>query len=460
VTELAAFVPASFRDPAGFIFLLNGSLYRQVNPVYREQYEHLVGSGLYDALVGSGLLVPHEEVAGDFAMTPEAYKILRPQRVPFVSYPYEWCFSQLKDAALTTLKIQKMALSYGMILKDSSAYNIQFCSGKPILIDTLSFDFYHEGAPWVAYRQFCEHFLAPLCLMAYRDVRLGQLLRVHLDGTPLDLASSLLPWRTRVKPSLFLHIHMHAKSQRLFAPRPVPARRVNVSRRALLGILDSLQSAVDSLKWSPGATQWADYYEHTNYSESALEQKKRIVAEWLDHVAPTTVWDLGANTGLFSRLASTREIPTVAFDVDPGAVETNYRRCVTDNEQHLLPLVLDLTNPSPGIGWENRERLSILERPRPEVVLALALMHHLVIGNNLSFEKLSTFFADICQSLIIEFVPESDSQVQRLLVNREPSYSDYTSQGFESAFGRHFKIEQVVPIAGSERLMYRMIKVS
>ncbi len=206
---------SSFRDPSGFVFSKSGALYRQVNKVYAANYDRLMSSGLYDALAGKGFLIPHEEVSGA-ALPAEGHKLLRPSVVPFISYPYEWSFSELKDAALLTLKIQKIALQYGMVLKDASAYNIQFWNGRPILIDTLSFEQYHEGAPWVAYRQFCEHFLAPLTLMSFLEIRLGQLLRVYPNGISLDLASKLLPWRSWFSPVVFFHIHMHAKSQRRY----------------------------------------------------------------------------------------------------------------------------------------------------------------------------------------------------------------------------------------------------
>jgi hypothetical protein len=168
-------VPSSFRDPSGFLFSKDGSIYRQVNIVYRKNYHHLMGSGRYDSLVDSGLLVSHEEVGTDHAASDTAYKMLKPELIPFISYPYEWCFSQLKDAALTTLDIQKRALDHGMTLKDSNAYNIQFRNGRPVLVDTLSFEAYREGQPWVAYTQFCQHSLAPLALMSYTDIRLNQL---------------------------------------------------------------------------------------------------------------------------------------------------------------------------------------------------------------------------------------------------------------------------------------------
>ena len=160
---------ASFRDPSGYLFTRDGTLYRQINQTYRDNYQTLMDSGLYDQLISEQLLIPHEEVAVEPAEPSSAFKVIRPEPLQFLSYPYERCFSQLKDTALTTLTIQKRALNHGMSLKDCSSYNIQFHHGRPVFIDTLSFEIYREGEPWVAYRQFCQHFLAPLALIAHRD---------------------------------------------------------------------------------------------------------------------------------------------------------------------------------------------------------------------------------------------------------------------------------------------------
>ena len=216
---------ASFRDPSGFLFTTDASLYRQVNQSYQQDFDHLMNSGLYNELVKAGLLISHQEVDIDPADPQSCYKVLQPEEIEFISYPYEWCFSQLKDAALATLKIQKIALDYDMSLKDCSAYNIQFYSSRPLLIDTLSFERYNEGKPWDAYRQFCQHFLAPLSLMAYTDIRLSQLLRVYIDGIPLDLASRLLPSRARFNLSLLMHIYMHAASQQRYSSKAVESLR-------------------------------------------------------------------------------------------------------------------------------------------------------------------------------------------------------------------------------------------
>jgi hypothetical protein len=450
---------SSFRDPSGFLFTEDGSLYRQVNQAYRDSYDHLTGSGLYDALADSGSLIRHEEVGLEHARTNEAYRVLKPEVVPFVSYPYEWCFSQLQDAALLTLDVQKKALDFGMTLKDASAYNVQFVGRKPVLIDTLSFDIYDEGQPWAAYRQFCQHFLAPLALMSYTDVRLGRLSRLHIDGVPLDLASSLLPFRTRLSFALLSHIHLHARSQKHFAERTVDVKSRKMSRLSLLGLLENLESAVKKLKWQPRGTLWSDYEEEESYSRDALDQKKKLVGGFLDQVRPRVVWDLGANVGLFSRLASDCGILTISFDADPGCVERNYLESRHKGETNILPLLIDLTNPSPAIGWQHEERMSLAERGPADLVLCLALIHHLAISNNLPLPMIADFLTSICSSsLILEFVPKSDHRVQRLLSTREDIFTGYTQEAFERTFGQRFEIQASEQLRGSERVLYLMAR--
>jgi len=449
-------VAASFRDPSGFMFRRGDVLYRQVNQHYRHQYDQLVSSGLLEALWKQGLLVASDEVDVRPANPDTAYKILQPVELPFISYPYEWSFSQYKDAALATLGIQKQAFEKGLALKDASAYNIQFHNGKAVLIDTLSFEPYQTGEPWVAYRQFCQHFLAPLALMALSDVRLSQLLRVYIDGIPLDLASKLLPGSTKFNLGLNLHIHTHAAAQLKYAD-DTSAKKQNrgqMNRNAFLGLIDSLESTIKGLALKGVKTEWADYYTATNYTEGSLNEKRDLVGRFIDKAAPKTLWDLGANTGFFSRVASDKSIYTVAFDIDPLAVEQGWQDVKAKKEKNLLPLVLDLTNPSPAIGWSNQERSSFLERGPADCVMALAIIHHLAISNNVPLVTLAEFFALAGKWLIIEFVPKEDSQVQRLLSTREDIFPDYHPEGFEQAFETCFRMRAKEPIPGSKRLLY------
>jgi len=449
-------LPASFRDPDGFLFVREGVLYRQINETGRNDYELLMRSGLYEHLVDNGLIVAHEEVGREVAAAPGACRVIRPRIIPFISYPYEWCFSQLKDAALLTLNLVKAALKFGMTTKDASAFNIQFVAGRPVLIDTLSFTRYEEGAPWAAYRQFCQHFLAPLALMALRDVRLGRLSQVHLDGVPLDLAAALLPGGSKLKFSLLTHIHLHARAQQKYAGRGEVTKRRRVSRLGYQGLIDSLETAVRKLAWRLPRTEWGDYYDNTNYTADAAAAKKLLVEGHLDRVRPRIAWDLGANTGVFSRLAARKGAFTVSGDVDPAAVEKNYLEIRAQGETGILPLFVDLTNPSPGAGWANAERSSLIERGPADVVLALALVHHLAISNNLPLPRIAELFARLGRHLIIEFVPKEDSQVRRLLATRPDIFPGYTREGFEEAFKPRFEVMGRDPVGDSDRTLYLM----
>jgi len=404
------------------------------------------------------MMVSHNEVDVGYADSDNVYRVLCPERVETISYPYEWCFSQLKDAALLMLRIQRIALAHGMTLKDCSAYNIQFVKGSPMLIDTLSFEKYQEGTPWGAYKQFCQHFLAPLALMAYKDVRLSQLLRIHMDGIPLDLANTLLPLRTWFSLPLLLHIHLHSRSQKYYAGRGMSGKilRKGIGMTSLLGLIDSLKSCVGELKWHPKSTEWESYYEDDSYSPEAITHKVQMVSDFLRRVRPTVVWDLGANTGLFSRSASGKRIHTVSFDVDPVCVEINYLAVRGRGETNILPLLLDLTNPSPGIGWENKERTPIWERSRADTIMVLALVHHLAIANNIPLDRVARFLSGICDTLIIEFVPKSDPKVQKLLSTRKDVFPNYTQEAFEEEFSKLFRIREQVGIKDSQRTLYLM----
>lgn len=441
----------SFRDPSGIIFRKDEVIYRKLYPSYLNDYNLLINSGLYEALIKDNLLIPHEEVNTT---------LIKPKIVPFISYPYEWSFSQLKHAALLTLQIQKRALEKDMSLKDSSSYNIQFWKGKPILIDTFSFEKYEEGKPWVAYKQFCQNFLAPLSLMSYKDVRLNQLLRSFIDGIPLDLTSVLLPLSTYLNFPLLAHIHLHAKGMKHYSNqgKDFKLKNLRMNKLSLLGLLDSLESVVKSLNYIFTQSEWGNYYSDTNYSKQGFEHKRMVIEKLLKETNPKIVWDLGANTGVFSRIASSMKILTLSFDSDAQAVERNYLQCVKDKETNILPLVLDLTNPSPAIGWQNKERESLEQRGPADTVLSLALIHHLAISNNLPLNKIAEFFKNICKSLIIEFVPKSDSNVRKMLAVRKDIFKDYTEENFILEFKKIFITKQSVKIRDSHRTLFLMQK--
>ena len=445
---------SSFRDPDGYMVQREDGIYRVINESYRDDYNLLMKTGLYDKLTEDNLLIAHEEVFGAYKndkVFRSAYKVLKPVQIPYISYPYEWCFSQLKDAAILTLKIQRIALEYGMSLKDASAYNIQFFKCKPIFIDTLSFERWKE-TPWIAYGQFCRHFLAPLALMSYKDVRLSQLLRIYIDGIPLDLASELLPFKTHWNFFLEMNLHWQAKAQKVQMKNNKIIKEPKFSLNSLLNVIASLESCVKGLKWRPEG-EWIDYVDCNNYSPKAIPDKRRIVRSFLDKINPKIVWDLGGNTGDFSIKARDDEVQHICFDMDYSCVELCYLR----HDVSILPLVMDFTNPSSSIGWDDEERMSFGERGKADVVMALALIHHLAISNHLSFPMIAKFMAKFCKHLIIEFVPKNDSQIKKLTTRSIPSY---TQDNFEKEFGEYFKIEQKIKIEDSERWMYLMEKIN
>ena len=452
---------ASFRDPSGFMYEADGQLYRQVQRSYERHYDRLMSSGLYDSLVKSGALVRHVEVPAVGTPQDGVARILKPDVIPYVSYPYEWCFSQLQDGALLTLDIQARSLAHGLTLKDASAFNVQFLGSRPVFIDTLSFEEYVEGAPWVAYRQFCEHFLAPLALMSRVDARLGQLFRTHLDGVPLDLASRLLPAATRMRPGLLLHVHAHARSQRAHSDDGRAVRRVEarpLPKGRLIALVDSLRRTVAGLRAPREAGPWSGYYQETSYSTDAMAAKERAVGRMVDALADRadTVHDLGANTGRFSRLLAAGGRYVVAHDIDPAAVEQHHAYNKSHGIERVLPLVLDLANPSASIGWALQERMSALDRMSSGTVVALALIHHLAIGNNVPLTHIADFFGAIANTLVIEFVPKEDIQVQRLLTTRPDIFPGYTRDAFETAFSRHFDIRAMEDLPGVPRTLFAM----
>ncbi|MFW5706275.1 MAG: SAM-dependent methyltransferase [Bacteroidota bacterium] len=449
---------SSFRDPSGFIFRENGRLLRQVNRRYKNDYDHLMRSGLYEKLVSRKLLIPHTEITGHTGLSEDCYIVIAPEKVNFISYAYEWSFSQLKDAALATLQIQNTALKHGMVLKDASVYNIQFHKGMPIHIDTLSFEIYQDNTPWQAYRQFVQHFLAPLALMSHTDIRLNQLLKSHLDGVPLDLTAKLLPWRTKLNLGLFLHIHAHSRAQKKYQKPSSSHSKSSLSRQRLQNLIKSLWQVISKLKVREKDTEWAEYYSFTNYSHDSFNHKKEIIREMAKQINPSFVWDMGANTGEFTQIISQCGIPCIAFDIDPLAVEKHYAHLRNTKSAHTLPLLLDVTNPSPAIGWGNRERMDLAMREKPDTIMALALIHHLAISNNIPLHKIAEYFSELCTNLIIEFVPKEDSQVQLLLASREDIFQDYTKDSFIKAFSAFFQIITERNIEGSTRSLFLMQK--
>ncbi len=449
---------SSFRDPSGVVFRRGGVVLRQIAPAYKPDYRALMESGLYEALVEKRLMIPHKVLEGEAGPLPDDEPlVIKPKQIPYISYPYEWCFAQYQAAALTTLRAHRLALDYGMILKDASAYNIQFLKGRAVLIDTLSFERLREGEAWVAYGQFCRHFAAPLLLMQNVDWRLGKLMQSSIDGIPLDLADTLLGRRGGAFAWQHIHMHARAEARHAEAGKAETLKTASVGKAALVNIADALLRAVQKLKPPALRTEWGGYRSALSYSAEGEAGKEALVREYLAAFAPKTAWDLGANDGRYSRLAVEAGAQVVAFDIDPAAVQENYLAARRE-KLPMLPLLLDLSAPSPAIGFANAERQTIGARQTPDVIMMLAVVHHMAISNNLPFEMLARWLASLSPGLIIEFVPKDDEQVRLLLRTREDIFPHYDEAHFEAAFGECYRLAEKKPVPGSRRTLYRFIK--
>lgn len=449
--------PSSYRDPSGFIFKKEGTIYRQVNKSFREHFDYFIESGCYKHLIGKGLVIPHEQINQNLTGDNNYYTTLKPEKISFISYSYEWSFDMLKDAALLTLRLVKEALEYNMILKDATPYNIQWHRGKFVFIDTLSFEKYKE-VHWIAYRQFCESFLGPLLIMHYSKTPLPSLQLAWPDGIPIAIIKSLLPKRSRFSLHTYLHIHLHAgiSSKKQSNNQNVKA----FSKQKLLNLISSLEMLINKLKLPDQKSTWSGYYEEASQRDSYLEEKKKMITKWIDELQPVlkTATDLGANEGEFSKLLAKKNIPTISADFDPFCINRLYTSVKKNKETYLQPLIIDLAKPSPAIGVNNEERDSFINRTNADISLALALIHHLVIGKLIPFNTIADFFSRITQFLIIEFVPIEDEKVRFMIAQKPMDYSSYDHHNFESSFGAYFSIEKSENIAGSRRTLYLMKK--
>ncbi|MAP54599.1 class I SAM-dependent methyltransferase [Altibacter sp.] len=446
---------ASFRDPSGYMFHDGEQLRRHINPIYFPQYRALTDSGFFNALFKKALLIPHTETH-----VSEDGIVITPETIPFITNPYEWSFSMYKHAALHTLKLQKYALSKGFILKDASAYNVTFHKGKPIFIDTLSFDFYEENTPWRAYKQFITHFFGPLVLAKYYGTEVFKMMQTHIDGIPVSLIASLLPGKSKLSSTVFTNIHLLAKMERKHSEDYKAETKIaSLSKKSQENILESLFDYIKKLEVKE-ASEWGDYYTKTNYDAIAFEAKKQLIREWVLPLQPQRLIDVGGNDGTFARTITDTVPQVIVTDIDSNAVDHNYKQVQRNKEENMLPFVCDVLQPAPGIGFNNTERGSLLERLkdfRPDVTMALALIHHITLSGNVPFEKSAEFFAKFSTHLIVEFPTREDSWVESLLVRKREfinHFDFYNESNFEAGYARYFQLEKKEAVAGTKRILY------
>lgn len=445
---------ASFRDPSGHLFYDGDILRRSILPIYFKQYKQLTESGFFDTLSRKRLLIPHKETS-----VSETEIIITPEVIPFITNPYEWSFEQYKQAALLTLRIQKYALTKGFILKDASAYNVTMFEGKPIFIDTLSFDFYEEGTPWRAYKQFITHFLGPLALAKYHGTDIFKMMQTHIDGIPVKLIASVLPGKSKLSSTLYTNIHLLAKMEGKHSEDYKAETKVaKLSLKAQNNILDSLYEYIKKLSLNE-ATEWGDYYTKTNYDAQAFEAKKKLITSWVAPLDAKRIIDVGGNDGTFARALGS-DAHLIVTDIDANAVDQNFAKAQQNKEQNMLAFVCDVLQPVPGVGFNNTERNSLIERLQsyaPDVTMALALIHHITLSGNVPFEKTAAFFASFSTYLVIEFPKREDSWVTSLLVRKREfidHFDFYNEANFEAGFKHYFELEKKETIQGTSRVLY------
>ncbi len=447
-------IPASYRDNDGFVFKQNDAYYRLIKPSYFSHYDLLMKSGLYKDLIDAGRLVQHQEMdAGTFSTNIDG-KVILPEQIPFISYPYEWSFDMWRDAAIVTLKIAIAAIEKGMILKDATPFNIQFYKGRPIFIDTLSFEKYEDGTSWIAYHQFCECFLGPILLMHYGHRDLGKLFLVYPNGIPLDVIKSMLPWKSTFNIHVYLHIWLQVKMAN--KPKGETVTKKEFSKQKLITLLNGLTGFVSGLSKKQEKSTWDDYYTDTILGNQYLDAKKVLVEKFVDSISFKSAIDLGANDGYFSLLLKDKAENIIATDFDSNCINELYKKIRKDKIKNIIPLVSTLNIPTPSIGWNNEERNSLKERLKADLVLALALVHHLAIAVNIPLGFIAKWLSEMSNFLIIEFVPKSDEKVKQLLANREDIFDEYDLESFRKIFSEYYQTIGEVKVGNTDRVLFLM----
>jgi ribosomal protein L11 methylase PrmA len=460
----------SFRDPSGTVIAADGRVFRTIEVPAWEHADAVWSSGVLERLMASGQIIrtwPIELAdapAGLMDGLPAApRRLVEHERIPFVSYPYEWPFSLLKRAALHHLDLHLALLGSGFTLSDASAYNIQFRGPRPVFIDVLSLRRYTEGEYWAGYRQFCEQFLNPLLLGALRGIPHAAWFRGTLEGIPVEDLARVLPLRARFSWRVYLHVVLHARmtasgrsaNGSANASASTSAKRRPMSKSALTWMLTSLRRWIAGLTpRGVGETVWGDYAHNTSYAPGETEAKRACVARYVERRKPVEVMDLGCNTGDYSEVALDAGAErVVGFDVDQGALEGAVARADA-RRLDFLPLLFDALNPSPNQGWAQRERKGFQERAKADGLLALAFLHHVVIGRNVPLPQAVAWLAALAPSGVVEFVPKPDPMVQRMLAQREDIFPSYHIDAFRHELGRWARVVREDVVSSSGRTLF------
>lgn len=453
--------PGSYRDRNSAVFYYKGEVLRGISAKALANWQRLTATRFFRDFTKRGSIVPTEMVSEPNWGNPgQAWAaVLKHDLIPFVSYPYEWTFGMLKDAALLHLELMLAALEEDFILKDSSPYNVQWHGARPVFIDIPSFEVLEPGQPWVGYRQFCELFLYPLMLRAYKGVDFRPWLRGSIDGISAASLQPLLSLRDLMRPGVAMHVVAHNALQRRYSGREKNVRsalaQADFDKRLIVRNVLNLRRIVSWMAPGSAKTAWSDYAGTHSYGDADFAAKCAFVRSAASFRWWPRVWDLGCNTGTFSRIAAEHADYVVAMDGDWMPVERLYQsQKGSPDGGSILPLVIDLSDPSPGQGWRGRERKALPDRGKPDLTLCLALIHHIVIGQNIPMADFMRWLADLGTALVIEFVGRDDEMVEALLRNKDDQYDDYRPEVFEALLSAHFEIRENQTLKGGKRSIY------
>jgi ribosomal protein L11 methylase PrmA len=449
--------PASYKDPAGYIFLHENRVYRVVTSFGAEDFYATRAHPVFERLIAEGILLPEHRLSLEApfqGMIPDAVELLEHPKIPLITYPYEWTFSGLKDAALLHLKIQQDLLANNMCLSDASAYNIQFQGAKPIFIDHLSFKIYQEGEYWLAHQQFCEQFLNPLLLSAYCQIDFQPLYRGTMGGISSKILRKALPWY-RWSFNTLCHVilpdYWESKPKKLAidltSQRPF-------HRTAYRQLLTGLAHWIERLNLPHAKkTCWANYAKENTYQEMAKQQKIGFIQSFVQETGCKHILDLGCNSGDYAIAAlAAGATSAIGIDSDIGALEQAYQRAKKD-KLNFLPLYGNCADPSPAQGFLGKERESFQERVQVDAVFSLALIHHLAFKNNLSIKQIIDYLLSLAPLGVVEFIPKTDPMVQLMLSLRQDHYTHYSYNNFIDYLSQKATIIKIETISQSDRIL-------
>ncbi len=457
---LPAFDEGSFRDPEGHVFSYENEIYRTLSSGAYARMNTLLNLPFFNKWVEEGKIIPTKLLKATDTFPKKVSvgdHVLWHEKIEYLTYPFEWSFSMLKDAGLLMLDLLEELLENNFILKDGTAWNISFYKGKPCFYDILSIDVYQEGQPWEGFSQFLQEFLYPLMLQAHHNVDFQSFWRATHQGIPVSILSKTMSKTSLFKRGVFKYVFLQEKLsssktvseatiRHEFSPQVFP-------KKALLNFIKNLRGCVESLQINKGKSIWKDYYSQNSYEVDDTKEKESFIREGLKKLGPKSVMDLGCNTGHYSLIAA-KASQVIACDLDPTCIDQVY----SHKNKSIVPVVLNLMTPSPSMGWSLNERKDVFTRLKTDSFMALALIHHLCISQNVPLNSFVQFLKFIAPQGIVEWVDKTDPMVKFLLRNRADIFKDYTLDNFKDLLSQHFNIEKMISLNKGTRNLLLLSK--